>query len=424
MKGKFVGLIMLFLVSILAVSIVNALPITVKELKVNGDIVQEGDTIRTDVMTGEDFEVIVRLNSSAALENVEIEASIKGYEYNDYIRISDTTHVFGMEPGVIYKRTLTLPLPANVDEGDYKLRIYIADQNGEETSLNYNLKLDIERHNVIIKDVVFSDDRIVGGRALLSTVRIKNIGEKNEEGIKVTVEIPALGLKASDYIDELEADESTTSEELYIRIPTCAEAGIYDVIVTIEYDEGYEEVTMEKSIEILENEICAPIGEEEDKTIVTIPEAQNIVKGTSGVVYPITITNLAGSAKTYTITVSGVDAFGSYRIDPSNVIVVQGKDAKTAYIYITANDDAQAGEKAFIVNIATDADSKDIALTASVVEPSVSAWGKVRKVLEIGLIVLVVILIIIGLAIGFSKLRRREEEEEEPEEEPGSQTYY
>ena len=105
-------------------------------------------------------------------------------------------------------------------------------------------------------------------------------------------------------------------------------------------------------------------------------------------------------------------------------VVVKGEDSKTVYVYITASDNAQAGEKAFIVNIATDADSKDIALTVTVVEPSVNAWSKVRKVLEIGLIVLVVILIIIGLAIGFSKLRRGDEEEEEPEEEPGSQTYY
>lgn len=423
MKGKFIGLIMLFLVSILAINIATALP-AVDELKINGDIITTTEQA-IEVERGEEIDIKVKVAAGDAIEeDIEIEAEILGYEYSDHEPIMDRVHTFDLDANVSAFKKMSLKLPNKMEKDHYDLRIRVATRTGGTTEMLYKLYLVGVRHDVVIKDVVFSDDRIVGGRALLSTVRIKNIGEKDEEGIKVTVEIPALGLKASDYIDELEADESTTSEELYIRIPTCAEAGIYDVIVTVEYDEGYEEVTMEKSIEILENEICAPIGKKEDKTIVTIPEAQNIVKGTSGVVYPITITNLASSAKTYTITVSGVDAFGSYRIDPSNVIVVKGEDSKTAYVYITASDDAQAGEKAFIVNIATDADSKDIALTANVIEPSVSAWSKVRKVLEIGLIVLVVILIIIGLAIGFSKLRRREEEEEEPEEEPGSQTYY
>ena len=417
------GLIMLFLVSILAINIATALP-AVDYVKIDGEEVSPfgGDTI--EVERGQEIDIKVRITAATDEKDVEIEAEILGYEYSDHEPIMDRVHTFDLDANDTAFKKLELKLPNKMDKDYYDLRIQVASRTGPTEEMTYKLHLKGVRHNVVIKDVVFSDDRIVGGRALLSTVRIKNIGEKDEEGIKVTVEIPALGLKASDYIDELEADESTTSEELYIRIPTCAEAGIYDVIVTVEYDEGYEEVTMEKSIEILENEICAPIGKKEDKTIVTIPEAQNIVKGTSGVVYPITITNLASSAKTYTITVSGVDAFGSYRIDPSNVIVVKGEDSKTAYVYITASDDAQAGEKAFIVNIATDADSKDIALTANVIEPSVSAWSKVRKVLEIGLIVLVVILIIIGLAIGFSKLRGREEEEEEPEEEPGSQTYY
>ncbi len=420
MKGKLVGLIMLFLVSILAVNIVSALP-WVDQLKIDGDEIGPGDSI--EVERGQELDIKVRITSDIDEKDVEVEAEILGYEYSDHEPIMDRVHTFDLDANDTAFKKLSLDLPNKMDKDYYDLRIRVASRTGDTWEYLYRLHLKGVRHEIVIKDVVFSDERVVGGRALLSTVRIKNIGEKDEEGIKVTVEIPALGLKASDYIDELEADESTTSEELYIKIPTCAEAGIYDVIVTVEYDEGYEEVTMEKSIEILENEICAPITEDEEKTIVTIPEAQDIVKGTSGVVYPITITNLAKSAKTYTITVSGVDAFGSYRIDPSNVIVVQGEDSKTAYIYITANDDAQAGEKAFIVNIATDADSKDIALTANVVEPSVSAWSKVRRVLEIGLIVLVVILIIIGLVIGFSKLRKREEEEE-PEEEPGAQTYY
>ncbi len=420
MKGKFVGLIMLFLVSILAVNIASALP-TIYEIQIDGSSILPGESI--EVERGEELNLKVRMIAdSGDEENIELEAEVLGYEYSDHEAISDKVHTFDLDANDTAFKKLSLQLPDKMDKDYYDLRISIASRTGSSEEYLVRLHLKGVRHDVIIKDVVFSpSDEVVGGRALLSTVRVKNIGDKDEEGIKVTVSIPALGLKASDYIDELEADESTTSEELYIRIPTCAESGIYDVFVTLEFDEGYEEDSVDKTIEIVESEVCGAADNVEGKTVVTVPESQDVVKGTSGVVFPITITNLAKSAKTYTISVSGVSAFGSYRIDPSNVIVVKGEDAETVYVYVTANDDAAAGEKAFVVSVATDGDSKDIALSANVVDSQASAWSKARKALEIGLIVLVVILIIIGLVIGFGKLRNNEEE---PEEEPADQTYY
>ncbi len=423
MKGKFVGLIMLFLVSILALNVASALP-NVDYVKIDGEEVSPSGGDIIEVQRGDELDIKVRLTAATDEEDIELEAEILGYEYSDHEAIMDRVHIFDLDANDTSFKTLSLKLPSKMDKDYYDLRIRVASRTGPTGEMLYRLHLKGERHAIVIKDVVFSpNDNVVGGRALLSTVRIKNIGEKDEEGIKVTVALPALGLEASDYIDELEADESTTSEELYIRIPTCAEAGLYDVIVSVEYDEGYEELSMDKAISIVSSEICEGPSEEEDKTIVTPPAMQDVVKGTTGAVFPITITNLGKSAKTYTIGVSGVDAFGTYSIDPSNVVVVKGEKSETVYIHITANDDAQAGEKTFVATISTDAESKDIALKANVVEPAVSTWSKVRRVLEVGLIALVLILIIIGLIIGFSRLRGREEEEE-PEEELGSQTYY
>jgi uncharacterized membrane protein len=422
MKGKFVGLIMLFLVSMLAINLVSALP-NIDEVKIDGEVAPAS----LEVERGDEIDIKVRLTATTDEEDIEVEAEILGYEYGDHEPIFDKAHIFDLDANDTTYKTLSLDLPNKMDKDYYDLRVRVGSRTGPTQEIMSRIHLKGVRHEITIKDVVFSPSHeVVGGRALLSTVRVKNIGDKDEEGIKVTVAIPALGLKASDYIDELEADESTTSEELYIRIPTCAEAGIYDVIVTVEFDEGYDSVSMEKSIVIVESEVCdtgdGADDDAEGKTIVTVPETQDVVKGTSGVVYPITITNLAKSSKTYTITVSGVEAFGSYRIDPSNVMVVKGEDAETVYVYVSANDDAAAGEKAFVVNVATDAESKDIALSADVIESSsTTSWSTARKALEIGLIVLVVILIIIGLVIGFSKLKGNEDESDE---EPADQTYY
>lgn len=423
MKGKLLVL-MVFLVTVLALSI-NALP-TVTQVEIDGNSVSPfgGETI--EVERGQDLPIEVKIVNSGNVteENIEIEAEVLGYEYSDHEAISDRVHTFDLDAGDTAFKDMELKLPVKMDKDYYDLRIRVASRTGPTLEMLYKLHVKGERHSIVIKDVVFNPaDSVVAGRALLATVRVKNVGEKDEDSVKITVKIPALGLEASDYIDELEADDSATSEELYLRIPTCVDAGTYKVDVIVEFDEKYESETVSEDINVESSEVCAPTtpAEQVDKTIITVPETQNVVKGTGGVVYPVMIANLGKSAKTYIISVSGVDAFGTFRVDPGNVLVVKAGETKTAYVYVTANDNAQAGEKAFIVSVATDKETQQIPLTAKVVEPAVSSWSKLRKGLEIGLIALVVILLILGLIIGFRKLKGSEESEEETTE---GQTYY
>ena len=117
-----------------------------------------------------------------------------------------------------------------------------------------------------------------------------------------------------------------------------------------------------------------------------------------------------------------VDQWASARVTPSNVFVVPGGQSKTAYVYVTANDNALEGQNIFAVSVK---EGKNIVeqftLTANVV-PAESAdegsWDSVKRSLEIGLVVLVIILVILGLIIGLNKLRKGDDEDDE------AQTYY
>ena len=121
------------------------------------------------------------------------------------------------------------------------MRIEISNRNDDEVVYNAVLKVEQARNAIVIRDVIFSPENSVkAGRALLTSVRIKNMGEDDDEDVKVMVSIPELGISASDYIDEVESEESVTSEELYMRIPECADAGDYTATVTVEFDEGDE----------------------------------------------------------------------------------------------------------------------------------------------------------------------------------------
>ena len=69
---------------------------------------------------------------------------------------------------------------------------------------------------------------------------------------------------------------------------------------------------------------------------------------------------------------------------------------------------------------------KEFSLKANVVageepQPVPGQWATIKRVLEIGLVVLVVLLVILGLIIGFSKLRGKDDAADEDNK---SETYY
>ncbi|MBN2112404.1 hypothetical protein JW707_04890, partial [Candidatus Woesearchaeota archaeon] len=370
---------------------------------------------------GEEVEVKVILTAVADAENVEVEAEIEGYEYNDRESTSDSTHTFDVEENVTYTKTLNVPVPSRVEEDSYKLWITISDRNNERVVAGYNLKIDAPRHNLVIKDIVLTPENDVkAGSGLLASVRVKNMGDRDEDSVKVTVSIPALGLSQSDYIDEIESGDSETSEELFLKIPACAQAKLYDVIAEVEYDEGYEDVSEMTTIEVVEGSICEAAGASAEPDVVVGSTLENVMPGNGGAIYPITILNNAGTRKSFSVTVDGVSSWGTVRISPTSTVVVEAGDSESIYVFVAANKDTAVGQQVFTATVKSGSETVEQAtLTANIVEPEVSSWDKAKKGLEIALVVLVALLVILGLIIGFSKLKNDEDGTE-----PETETYY
>ncbi len=417
MKTKLIGLLTIFLIGILTICGIATATITISDVELDDDSLGDGTNIITGVDRGEEFEVKVHVTSDEDLNDVQVEAYVRGYDHDD--RIEDITDVFDMKANVTYIKKLTLSLPQRMDQDGYQLRVRVEGRDGEKAYNDYDLEVDTGRHLLTIKDVVFSPEGSVkAGRALLASVRLKNYGEKDEEGIKVKVSVSDLGISASDYIDELESDESTTSEEIYLRIPSCSAEGTYDVKVEVTYDDGDEKIIEMSEIRVISDETCEVGGVSDSDQKPTITYDSTIQDVTvKGAIYTLTISNPTNSARTVTIGVNGVDVFGSVRISPSNVIVLGAGETKTVYLYITADKSAKAGQYSFSVSVSgLGTTAQEIPLTANVIE-SVN-FSNIKKALEVGLVVLVAILVVLGLIIGFTKLKREEETEEE------GKTYY
>lgn len=234
-----------------------ALELTIDRVELDDHELSANAVNRLDVERDKNVEVEVTFTPTEDLKNVEIMALISGYEYNSDSRIVDVTPLFDADKDVKYRKTLSLALPDDVDEDNYRLRIMVTDRDGEHLVQDFSLKLDVPRHELKVRDVVlFPGSTVTGGDLALATVRLENKGEKDEEDVKVAVYVPELKLSATDFIEEVESEEEVETEELLLRVPKCAEAGSYAWKVVATYDEGRRTVSKDGSLTVLRNSAC------------------------------------------------------------------------------------------------------------------------------------------------------------------------
>jgi len=428
MIKKFLSLLTVFLIGVLMSSTVFATAeMQIVEVKIDGDIVTEtGTNFILDVDRGDDLNIKVKVkyvldepNKPSTLDDVQIESVLRGIDSRD--KVDDITDVFDAKANVTYVKKLTIPLIDKIDQDGYSLRIRISDRDSPTVEKTYEIDIGTKRHDVEIRDVVLSPDtEVKAGRALLATVRVRNRGDKDEDGVKVVVRIPDLGVSAADFIDELEKegddDDQATSEEMFLRIPDSAETGEYEVVVDVFFDDGDKKNSVVTSIFVLGQDKAVAKPKTEEKTIITVAVGkQNVVGAGAEVAYPIALTNAGTSSKTYTVSADGA-AWANFRVSPSNVLVIDGGDSKAFTVFVSADANAPTGDQTFTVTISSgDKVLKQLPLNINVQEGQASGASKVKRGLEVGLVVLVILLVVIGLIIGFSKLRGEEEEEDKEE---------
>ncbi len=263
MNAKQLSMIGLLVFALVAMTgLVSAIPVVINEVQVDGTELASNAANRLDIERGDEVQIRVELESTSDLDDVEILAIMTGYEYNDIVteRLSANVGPFDMNENVTYVKKLSLSLPTDVDVDEYKLRIIVSDRDGDELVENYNLLIDAPRHDLVFRDVIFTPNgRVTAGAAMLTTVRLENNGQRDEDDVKVTVSVPELGVSASDFIDSVDADEQEETEEMYFRLPECAEPGVYDVKVDAWYNDGRRHMSKTESITVLENSRCKPV---------------------------------------------------------------------------------------------------------------------------------------------------------------------
>ncbi len=392
-----------------------ALPMTVDKVEVDDVQLSPNAVNRFDVLRGDEIEVEVIFTAQQNIDDMQIDAFFSGDEHNDVMPSYDVTPTFDADANVTYRKKLNLDIHQFFEEDDYKLRLIFSDRFGQEIVQNYNIKIDVPRHGMMIRDVIFNPEgRVKAGSALLSVVRLRNIGERDEEDVKVTVSMPSLGVSASDFVEEIQNnDDEEETEELYLRIPKCAKPGVTNVDIEVSFDDGFRKERATKQIEILPDETCEDgVSLSKPKTTISVgSQLENLPQGSTAV-YPLTITNSGRTSKSYTVSVNAGD-WASIKISPTSTLVLDGGKTQTVYVFVSASKDAPVGAQVLTATISSGGQKlEDIALTANVAK---SGKGVLRSTLEWGLIILVVLLVILGLIIGFSRLKGDEEDVPQPQ---------
>ena len=397
---------------------------TIQNVYMDGAIIHDTDVNGiTGVERGDSVTIKVETRAYEPVSDAQVEVQITGVHNEDVSAITDT---FDMKANVTYFKSLKIQIPGNTDTDRYRLRVRVTDRSGATEENDYMFQLDAKNYLVLIRDVTYTpENEVKAGRSLLAQVRVKNMGYRDEQGVKIKMEIPELGVSATDIIDQLDVDETTTSNELYLRIPQCAKEGDYDINIIVYYDDLSSQVKQADTIHVVKDDsVCSGTTITDDdtntvsKTSVVVPQSRDIIKGTGGTAYPITITNAASTSQTFTLSLTGVDTWGTYTFEPSNVIVVPSKGTSTTFLYIAANNNAVVGQSTFALGVTTNAGAETIPLQANVKEGAGTATNSdsLRKGLEIALIVLVILLVILGLAIAFTKMRDAEQKPPKKEE--------
>ena len=349
-------------------------------------------------MVGDTVPVVVEFtldNTNANASNVELIVEMYGFR-ND---VSARVDISDLEDGVTYTRKLSLSLPDDTDvlSEDYTLNVRLVNRTGRIEDKSYDVRLQRVSHTLEILSVDF-DTSVSSSETVPVTVVVRNSGYNVEDDVYVTVSIPALGVSQRTYLGDLVPvencnngcdQEDVESKVVYVKIPSDAETGVYDVRVRAYSDDA--EATETSSIRV---------GGSVDSNFFPAATSKTLRAGET-VSYDLVIVNTADNVKSYSLqAVSGDDL----TITVPSIVVVGPRDSAVVTVEVTAANDAY-GDYTFSVI----SDSKQVVYTASI---SGSSMSGAIVALTVALVIIFLVLLVVLIVLATRKGSKEVEEVE------------
>jgi hypothetical protein len=373
-------------------------PVMIKQVKINGSLVDNWASDKFHVEVGEKLRVYYELHTCDDAYDVESEVSIRGYDGEGRENLFSYIGPINVVKNTIYNQMTDLVIPDDIDTDKYYLRITIYDRTHLPVTKSYYLAIERPEHDVVIKDIEFTPAQSVKvGRALLVESRIKNMGTSDEEYIKVSFKIPKLKLSEVTYYDDLLSGDTITIDDMLVRIPIDAKPGNYDSYLTIDFDDGDRQVYTQKTIVVKENG-GVDLGEGVNFEVVYDSNEKLVGVGSESMI-PIQINNLDSESRTYQVKIKNAE-WSDYSISPSSLIHVDANENKTFYLYVTPTG-SEIGNQVMLLDVkATDDDVEIVPLSFGVIGEKITGSGDsffIKNIFAICLLAIFILAFIVYL---------------------------
>lgn len=272
-----------------------------------------------------------------------------------------------IEDGDSEKVTFGLRVPADIDDGTYKMFIKAfvksdesegcVDKSSEfEQTYFQEVRIDREEDRAVVVDTdnLEIQDSTKCGETSLVTAKIYNIGTEEEEKVKVTLYNKVLGVDLAEVVNNLDEGESATVTFSF-KVPENVEGKNYpfSLMTYYEYDEDNDEYDSDSKSDLDKN---FDFDMKIDCVKETIPvqsasitaELENDAVAGEPLVIKGTLKNTGKEDTTYLLSVSGYNSWaGLENIEPSTISLKAGESKD---FEITLNlDETAEGEQLFTV---------------------------------------------------------------------------
>ncbi len=250
------------------------------------------------------------------------------------------------------------------------------------------------------------------------TVRVQLINNKAYALNDVQARIRNVGLNidVSTFIPTLQPGEQRNID-FVLKAPGCATPGNYELTFSTDHIEGsrtFTQTLYQQFAIVSQPGMCTPNATALDNTKIDTLTGQDVILGES-VVYPITITNLNGEAKTYRLGLDDINAIGSYRIDPVSTITVPAGKTQSLYLYVQTEQFAPLGRNTLHLTVESDGDVQSTDIGLRVIEPVGASLQKIlTTVFQLALIIIVLGLIVAAAVVAYKKLNHDEHDDKPP----------
>ncbi|MDP3881791.1 MAG: putative S-layer protein [Nanoarchaeota archaeon] len=329
------------------------------------------------------------------------------------------------------KATFEFIVPADFKEGSYRiaLKAYskssslgedrlctasssdLAEAFYEEVSV---IKEDDEDKLIIFDEVSMSPTEAICGSRIVVNFDMINVGEDEQDQVKVSLVNPELGLSVSQEIREDLGSGDSESLSFTFNIPDRATSKTYTLRLGAEYDYRsgrYRESTSDP-YEISLRVTCAnaPGGNGQSNVLITASLAQDSqAKAGEEMTINARVTNTGLNSSNFIIGVRNEDSWATLESISERVVLLQPGESREIRIVLDVDEDA-SGENTFTIDALSEGRTEsrdvviDIAGTKSAGGSSLFGSLKNNSLLwVIGLVNLVLIILIIIVAVRLSR---------------------